>query len=408
MKYGKPLYGNRKNSSPFVYSFMRLFVYIARTCLNGIYKSTYKRINGAEPFLRLPLTSLLIGLLFTILSFACKQQTEDSSILRLSSNEEILFLDSTQASLAIITDEYTDLFQSIRKIDMEIQMKESFPSDVPRESMLEEYKKYLQADVEDFSSEEIELLRDIFKEAYELSNRVSKNLFPERVKLIKTKANHYGRSAYYTRDNCIIIPANELEEAFPESILGVMLHELSHIYTRLHPQKAAELYGHIGFKKLAHDLIIPDSLSLNILLNPDGVDFRYGIEIQDSSRNILAVPIIRSNENRFKPFKQIFFQYLQFDLYEAQKKDNVYTVLTTPQGGTTLNWNNNSSFYQQITMNTDYIIHPDEIIADNFMLLILSEKDKKYVAQFSEDGMALQERIRETLMTDDGGRTTKD
>ena len=339
----------------------------------------------------------LVGLLFSLFFMACKQQADTSSILRLSSNEEILFLDSTQASLAIITDESTDLFQSIRPLEMGIQMKQNFSSETPRETILADYKKHLQTDVEDFSPEDIELLKSVFKEAFELSNQISRNLFPERVKLIKTKANHYGNSAYYTRDNCIIIPANELEEAFPESLLGVMLHELSHIYTRYHPKKAAELYEHIGFKKLERDLVMPDSLSLNVLLNPDGVDFKYGITIQDSSREVLAVPIIRSNEKTFKEFKRIFFQYLQFDLYEVVKKENVYTVLTTPQGGTTLNWDNNASFYQQITLNTDYIIHPDEIIADNFMLLILEQKDKKYTAQFSEDGKALQEKIRRTL-----------
>ena len=34
-----------------------------------------------------------------------------------------------------------------------------------------------------------------------------------------------------------------------------------------------------------------------------------------------------------------------------------------------------SGFTEQVGRNTDYIIHPEEILADNFALLVLNEHD---------------------------------
>ena len=55
---------------------------------------------------------------------------------------------------------------------------------------------------------------------------VSPDIFPKEIKLIKTKANHYGQSVYYTRENCIVIPYNELDQRNEQAFLNVMIHEL--------------------------------------------------------------------------------------------------------------------------------------------------------------------------------------
>ena len=54
------------------------------------------------------------------------------------------------------------------------------------------------------------------------------------------------------------------------------------------------------------------------------------------------------------------------------------------------------SFFDQIKFNTQYIIHPDEILADNFMILAMH---KKYPDRYSldEQGLALLEQIKNTL-----------
>ena len=49
-----------------------------------------------------------------------------------------------------------------------------------------------------------------------------------------------------------------------------------------------------------------------------------------------------------------------------------------------------SGFFEQVGRNTDYLIHPEEILAENFALLVLNERQ---VAS-----RAILQRIREILM----------
>ena len=339
--------------------------------------------------------SYLLGL-FTLLN-SCRTAPDTSLMLPLSGNHRVLFLDSIQASAAIVKDDKTQFFDRITRVDMAIQMKRNLPKSSPRDSILSTYKNFIQEDVTKFSEEEILMLKAIFQEAFALCNKVNPKLFPTEIKLIKTNGKHYGNSVYYTRENCIIIPQNELEEAFPESLLEVMLHEISHIFTRHHLEVAEDLYSLIGFKPIKQNVQIPDSLSSVILHNPDGVNFFYGISLEENNRSLTAIPIIRSNKDSFQVSMPIFYQYLQFDLFEIQPIEDGYQLLMNEDGQSTLDWNQNASFHQQITNNTDYIIHPDEIIADNFMFLMLSQNEKTPQKTFSESGQQLQQKIKQRL-----------
>ena len=54
-------------------------------------------------------------------------------------------------------------------------------------------------------------------------------------------------------------------------------------------------------------------------------------------------------------------------------------------------------FFRQITDNTGYIIHPDEIIADNFVFVMLNQRKGGSKREFSEDGTALLKKIKAVL-----------
>jgi hypothetical protein len=56
------------------------------------------------------------------------------------------------------------------------------------------------------------------------------------------------------------------------------------------------------------------------------------------------------------------------------------------------------NFFEKITSNTDYIIHPDEIIADNFMYLMMREKKNGLIRSFSKDGTELLRNIKNILI----------
>lgn len=261
---------------------------------------------------------------------------------------------------------------------MMLQLKQNYPANTSRQNILTDYKAFLQKDVESFTAEEILIIEGIFAKLYPICKQLNPDVIPKQLKLIKTKGQHYGDGVYYTRENCIIIPENELQDFNPDAFAEVILHELSHIYTRYHPKKREALYNLIGFKKLntsIEELIIPAGLSKKVLINPDGIDFSYAIQLKNEvDSSFLAIPIISANTDGYMQEKPQFFQYLQFFLYPVEKNAaGQYEVLYTENEYSLINPYYRSDFLEQITDNTDYIIHPDEIIADNFKLLFLSK-----------------------------------
>ncbi|MEM6964590.1 MAG: hypothetical protein AAF573_07485 [Bacteroidota bacterium] len=344
----------------------------------------------------------ILFLVTTFMIFSCKSQPKLSPLLELSKDHKVVFLDSIAAGIAISKDDKEHYFTQVNKLDMSIQMGKNYATEVSKDAILKDYVGFLKNDVLDFSKEEMEFVNGVFKEAYALCNKVSTNIFPKEIKLIKTHGNHYGDGAYYTRESCIVIPKNELEKPNRENFLETMLHEISHIYTRYHPEKRKALYELIGFKSLGDrsNLLIKDGLNDKILLNPDGINFAYFIDLKErDGRPYSAVPIIFSKEKAYKEYKKDFFQYLDFSLYKIRINHSA-RVISDAEGNSTVKMNDVPDFFEQITDNTDYIIHPDEIIADNFMYVVLRGKKGGLNQEFSEAGLALLKNIQEVLQED--------
>ena len=66
------------------------------------------------------------------------------------------------------------------------------------------------------------------------------------------------------------------------------------------------------------------------------------------------------------------------------------------QQQSTLDTEGINDMFQQ-NYNTQYIIHPDEIIADNFSILMLSEKKPDILTLYTEGGRTLIQKMRAVL-----------
>jgi len=329
---------------------------------------------------------------------SCKAQPKNSPI-QLSKEHSVIFLDSIEAGNAIVKDEVDHFFNQINILDMSIQMKKNYEEGTDRNEVLKEYKAYLKKDVLDFSKSEKAYVQKVFKQAFNLCNKISTKIFPKKIKLIKTDASHYGMGAYYTREDCIIIPKDAFLFENEEAFLSTMLHEISHIYTRYNPEKRKELYSLIGFKNIGNpsNLLIKPALKEKILVNPDGVNYAYSIDLKESDgRTTTAIPIVFSKAKEYSIEKPTFFDYLDFSLFKI-KIQHAAAVLSDSEGNSTLNMANVPDFFRQITDNTGYIIHPDEIIADNFVFVMLNQQEGGSKKEFSEDGTALLQKIKAVL-----------
>ena len=130
------------------------------------------------------------------------------------------------------------------------------------------------------------------------------------------------------------------------------------------------------------------SLETKLLTNPDGVSYQYVMKLD----SIFAIPLITSKFKSFRTSSPMFFDYLNFDLYKIKDEGSHYIALTDENGNTTISLDETPIFFTKIKDNTQYIIHPDEIMADNFMLA-LQALDKNEFGKFSKEGKKLIEQV---------------
>ena len=340
---------------------------------------------------------LFILLLFFI---GCKSTPENKRVNFSGVVAPLTLLDATAAAEVISKDDKEGFFEKVGITDMLIQMKRPYQGSLDREELLVEYRAFLKTEVLDFTEEEAAFCRDIFGEIYPQVQALHPAIFPKDLQLIKIKGNHYGPGAFYTREQAILIPQGVLKDRRRASFHETMLHEIFHIYSRYHPEHRRALYELIGFKKLD----IPNGLSMDpalknrVLLNPDGIDLAYAIELEEGGKPLFAVPILAANSLGYETDKLEFFDYLDFNLYPIQPPySRMVKVLSQNDGTSRLDLEEVKGFYEQIKKNTNYIIHPDEVLADNFIFLIQAKEDARTLGQFTEEGIRLIEEMGKVI-----------
>ena len=187
---------------------------------------------------------------------------------------------------------------------------------------------------------------------------------PKIVTFVKTTGAEEGR-AFYTRDTAIIMPEKEIDDADAGQLEKTIAHELFHILTRGNPALREKLYQSIGFTK-CDEVVFPSDLKSRKITNPDAPRNDHAIRIGIRGEEVPAVPILFSNAAKYDVNRGgEFFNYLQMSFLPVPTTSAAQPNLATPDEV--------SGFFEQIGRNTNYVIHPEEILADNFALLILDE-----------------------------------
>jgi hypothetical protein len=198
---------------------------------------------------------------------------------------------------------------------------------------------------------------------------------PPRVLLIKTTGNEEGNAAY-TRANAIVFPRNDLDAPL-DKIRKTICHELFHILSRANPTLREKLYAVIGFKKCG-EITFPADLKSQKITNPDAPRNDHCVRVQVGGEARWAVPVLFSSHEKYNVERGgEFFNYLQFRLLLIQRDDDTETALSIDetQKPQLIEVRQVTGFFEQVGRNTGYIIHPEEILADNFALLVLREQN---------------------------------
>lgn len=196
-------------------------------------------------------------------------------------------------------------------------------------------------------------------------------LFPEKIHMVKTTGNEEGGAAY-TRGDAIILPKAKLA-LDTRALQELICHELFHIFSRANHNTRERLYGAIGFMK-CNEVEFPVTLKSRKITNPDAPRNDHCIRLQVGRKESWAVPILFATTEKYDMSRGgEFFDYLNFQLLLVERSGNPPIVKPLFDGSKPrlVDVQQVSGFFEQVGRNTEYIIHPEEILADNFVLLVL-------------------------------------
>ena len=300
--------------------------------------------------------ALSVITLFTLLSISCAHEAKNQSSLN-STSDTIApaFLKQEEAALLL------------QKEDEHIRRWSSFDlasHTVGIEGGKQGYLEFAGAQTRNWNDEETALLRKSSQSINQIIREKSLRLpFPEEVRLIKSTIKEEGGAGGYTRDTYIVLIDRLLEH--PEYAIKLLAHEAFHVLTRNNPDFRKKMYSIIGFNILPKEIEFPEELKERFISNPDVIrhDSYATFTINGEKKDCCMV--IYST----KPYEGgSFFQYLNIGLVPIDK--NTCKAIEKEGKAVVYSINEASDFYDRMGRNTQYIIDPEEVLADNFSLLL--------------------------------------
>lgn len=185
---------------------------------------------------------------------------------------------------------------------------------------------------------------------------------PQEIRILKTTMAEEGGAGGYTRMDYIVVE-EQIAHMKPQQVCYLLAHELFHVLTRNHPDFREKMYRLIGFSIAPEEFEVPADLRDVLISNPDVNRFdsyaRFRIKGEDRS----CAMLIYAN----KPYEGgSFFNYLTIGLMplkdgKAEQQDGKTVIYGIKDA---------ENFFDLVGRNTDYIINPEEILAENFAFLL--------------------------------------
>jgi hypothetical protein len=271
-------------------------------------------------------------------------------------------VDAAQATLAT-PDEFLN---RLSDFDIKSRMQRSDPAS------LEEYVAFVAREVRDWKPSQIEKVSSVLND---LNPKLATLQLtqPIDVLMIQTSGREESGAAY-TRSGSIILTATQIE--MPKAGLGkLILHELFHVLSRRDPVLRDKLYAIIGFQKTT-EILLPKEWMSRRITNPDAPVIEHVIRVQISAgQQQIVAPVLYSSGDYDPATASSMFAYLQFGLMQVENSgENQYQAVLR-DGQPVMHPTTLPDFRRQIGANTQYIIHPEEVLADNFSEWILGTKD---------------------------------
>jgi hypothetical protein len=279
-------------------------------------------------------------------------------------NAKVHFVDQDEGAKILTTKD--DFIQRLSPFDRAGRMKtENTISEA-------EFLIFVKGSVISWKESEITKVESLINKIGTLLNDLPVPL-PATIQLIKTTGDEEGNAAY-TQGTAIVLPRFYLETNRDDTET-ILCHELFHVISRQNPELRERLYQAIGFSK-CNEIALPASLARRRITNPDAPRNDHYIQLKVGGQNVFAVPILFSSSEKYDVKRGgNFFDYLQFKFLAVEKRpgSHDFTPIMDDASPRLLGVEQISGFFEQVGRNTEYIIHPEEILADNFAMLLQQE-----------------------------------
>jgi hypothetical protein len=227
---------------------------------------------------------------------------------------------------------------------------------------LDELKKHVKACGRDWTDEEKTAFTGAFAKFAPKVADLKLHL-PAEILLIKTNGDE-DIGMPYTRRNAIVFPQGVVERARGMRLVQICAHELFHVFSRLNPELRDAIYALFGFEPVVNPPK-PETWEKLRITNPDAPVSRHALRVKIADgTEVKAVPYLLSKKEAYDARSgKNAFAYLDVVWLEISNKADTKARTFTIRDFT--------DFNDRTGGNTEYIIHPEEISADNFMLMIL-------------------------------------
>lgn len=191
--------------------------------------------------------------------------------------------------------------------------------------------------------------------------------FPKEIFFVKTTAAEEGDAGGYTRANYVVLKDDIFLQDMGK-LKHIITHELFHILTRNSPVFRKEMYQIIGFE-LMNDIEYPTNLKAYRITNPDAPQIDSYIKLKIGEQSIECMMILYSTQDYSGGG---FFKYLNVG-FLSLKGDSIKSVDNKDNKPVIYSFKQVTNFFEQVGKNTQYKIHPEEILAENFAFAILNK-----------------------------------
>ena len=305
------------------------------------------------------------SLIMALLVLACLPCGTVAEI-KLQDNTTVHLADKKEAAKILGTED--EFIAAMSPFDRSARMQ------TDREVSKKEFLKFVVLQARSFSNAESERLKVTFASIRKKLSTLNLKLgLPPTITVIKTTGEEEGGAAY-CRGRVIVIPQRFLKR--PGKLLeDTIIHELFHVLSRTNPQLRRDLYAIVGFLPCG-EVPLPQELVHHKITNPDALRNDYYVEVGFEGQRVQVIPILFSSSEKYDVQRGgRFFSYLVFRLMAVKERDGKWVPKLVQGKPLLLEASIVPEYMQKVGRNTQYIIHPEEVLADNFRLMVNQTKN---------------------------------